>query len=231
MMNNYQQAVFEQISAGMNPHDKELLRQECERRAQEQADSSRTVAQMQYWAQRSQHEINTQQPRHHSIIVAVDLHGGFSKDGKIPWHYKEDFEWFKTTTSGHICVMGRATYEDINNRVGSAGDGSVLPNRNCFVVTSSALPRSNATTIRSLVELDKHLVDVDDAKKVFYIGGERIYQEGIAKCDSAYVTVVNQVVNADKYFPVKYLSTHFTPVRNQRANNAPDLRFTTWTRK
>ena len=47
------------------------------------------------------------------IIVAVDEHGGFGKDGKIPWYFKEDLKRFKEITSGHICIMGRRTYDDM----------------------------------------------------------------------------------------------------------------------
>ena len=47
------------------------------------------------------------------IIVAVDEDGGFGKDGKIPWHYSEDLKHFKEVTTGHVCIMGRKTYEDM----------------------------------------------------------------------------------------------------------------------
>ncbi len=48
-----------------------------------------------------------------SIIVALDERGGFGKDGKIPWHFPEDFKHFQEVTKGHVCVMGRKTYEDM----------------------------------------------------------------------------------------------------------------------
>jgi dihydrofolate reductase len=47
------------------------------------------------------------------IIAAVDYKGGFTRKGKIPWYFKKDFQHFKNTTTGHICIMGRKTYEDI----------------------------------------------------------------------------------------------------------------------
>lgn len=48
-----------------------------------------------------------------NIIVAVDCEGGFGKEGKIPWFLPEDFEHFKNMTTGHVCVMGRRTYEEM----------------------------------------------------------------------------------------------------------------------
>src|SRR5262245_27663174 len=32
---------------------------------------------------------------------------------KIPWHLPEDFKWFKQTTSGHVVLMGRMTFESL----------------------------------------------------------------------------------------------------------------------
>jgi dihydrofolate reductase len=54
-----------------------------------------------------------------NIIVAVDDAGGFGKDGKIPWHFPEDFKRFKEITKDSVCVMGRNTYEDMLEMVKS----------------------------------------------------------------------------------------------------------------
>lgn len=170
--------------------------------------------------------------RQHNIIAAVDLHGGFSKDGKIPWDEPHDFRWFKETTKDSICVMGRKTYDDINARMGERGEIEVLPGRKSFVVTSSPLPRENAAVISSINDVDKHvtLEDVEQGKKIFFIGGERIYREAIAKADTAYITVVNAEVEADLFFPTKYLQACFRLTSVQKHPEAPNLRFTTWTR-
>lgn len=170
--------------------------------------------------------------KHHNIIVAVDLEGGFSKGGKIPWNEPDDLKWFKTTTVGHVCVMGRKTYEDINERMGDRGESQVLPGRQSFVVTSSPLPRNNATVISSLSDVDKYVTldEINKGKKIFFIGGERIYREAIAKADTVYVTVVNAEVDADLFFPTKYLQTHFRLISAKKHPDAPNLRFTTWVR-
>lgn len=47
------------------------------------------------------------------MIAAVDYSGGFARNGKIPWHFKEDFQHFQNITKGHTCIMGRKTYEDM----------------------------------------------------------------------------------------------------------------------
>lgn len=184
-------------------------------------------------AQQSQNEITNRRRQQYAAIVAVDLRGSFSRNGEIPWDYPDDFKWFQQTTKGHVCVMGRATYDDINERMGEKGAQSVLPGRMCFVVTSSPLPRNNATVVKSIGEVDKYLTP-DDADKgliVFFIGGERIYQEGIAKADTLYITVVDKEVDGDKFFPTNYTLKHFSVDKVLKHQDSPDLRFTTWKRK
>lgn len=144
-----------------------------------------------------------------ATIVAVDLMGGFSKDGNIPWHYSEDFMWFQTLTREHICVMGRVTYDDIDKKMGERGRVNVLPDRECYVVTSRPLTRNNATPIASIYELSSHWSEDNAHKNVFFIGGERIYKESVGFVDEAYVTVVNIVADCDRFFPVEYVTEHF----------------------
>jgi dihydrofolate reductase len=208
------------------------MQEEMHRRQQEQNELQRQVARAAYWAQKTQQEINNTKRQKYAAIVAVDERGGFSKNGQIPWHYPEDFKWFQTQTKGHICVMGRTTYDDINKRLGEKAAESVLPGRRCFVVTSSPLPRENAIAVASISDVDKHLTfeDADNDRIVFFCGGERIYREGIAKCNTVYVTVVNKDVDADKFFPTSYLTKHFTQDKMFKADSAPDLRFTIWKR-
>lgn len=81
-----------------------------------------------------QQAIDETPQRKYAIIVAVDDQGGFSKDEKIPWDFPQDLKWFKDRTEGHICVMGRKTYENINSRLDDKMATSVLPNRRCFVL-------------------------------------------------------------------------------------------------
>ncbi len=220
-MNEQERANFEQFAR------EQILKQQAE-----QADLQGKLRQAQYWAQRTQAEINAVPRQQYSVIVAVDEAGAFSKDGKIPWHYPEDFKWFQAQTKGHICVMGRTTYDDITNHLGDKAAESVLPGRRCFVVTSTPLAKNNATAVTSISEVDKYLTpeDAEQGKIVFFIGGERIYSEGITKANTAFVTIVNKNVEGDRHFPTKYLMKHFTVDKVYKHETSPDLRFTIWKR-
>lgn len=160
-----------------------------------------------------------------AVIVAVDLMGGFSNKGQIPWHHPEDFKWFQQRTKNNICVMGRVTYDDINTKLGDMAAESVLPHRECYVVTSTPLPRMNATQIASVADLAKYKDDENAHKTVFFMGGERIYNESVAMVDEAYVTVINTIVECDRFFPVEYVADHFKTITNLNATTV-DAMFT-----
>lgn len=210
---------------------REMHRRQAEAIAQQQVDQ-RVRQEMDRRAAITQQAINETKRQRYAAIVAVDERGAFSKDGKIPWHYPEDFKWFQTQTKGHICVMGRTTYDDIINHLGSKSDQSVLPGRKCFVVTSTPLPKNNAIAVASISDVDKHLTFEDaDERVVFFCGGERIYSEGIAKCDTVYITIVNKDVEGDRHFPVGYTMKYFDMDKMFKSDGAPDLRFTIWRRK
>ncbi|CAE7860230.1 unnamed protein product [Symbiodinium microadriaticum] len=48
-----------------------------------------------------------------SIIVAYNKNRIIGVDNDLPWRLKEDMKHFKETTTGHVCIMGRKTWESI----------------------------------------------------------------------------------------------------------------------
>ena len=47
------------------------------------------------------------------IIVAYNGRRIIGVNGDLPWKLKEDMNHFKETTTGHVCIMGRKTWESI----------------------------------------------------------------------------------------------------------------------
>lgn len=169
----------------------------------------------------------TQLHRYH-IIAAVDQQGGFSKNNEIPWYYPADFQWFKQNTVGCPIIMGRKTYEDINKRLGDKATESVLPGRQCFVLSKSIKELPNATVITSIRQSEYHITD--NSKPTFIIGGEKLFLEGIALTSEVYLTIINKTFSCDLFFPTKYLMKHFD--KNQLfKSNDPDLAFVRYVRK
>lgn len=162
------------------------------------------------------------------IIVAVDKNGGFSKDGKMPWYFKRDFEHFQNVTKGHACVMGRATYEEIAQLAEDRGrniEQSVLPQRDCYVVsTDSSYEAKGATTVTNLREAARK---IGLSEKIFVIGGKRLFEEGLCWAQTVHITVVKDIYHCDKFFPLDYIENRF---KIQDASEDDELAFVTYKR-
>lgn len=143
-----------------------------------------------------------------SIIVAVDMGGGFGKDGKIPWHFPEDFKVFKKHTDGKVCVMGRVTYEDMlamaKERKRDISKG-ILPNRTCYVISKTLSDDiEGATRVDDL----RYVMDHHPNEEIMILGGEKLYIQALAHCDTVYMTVILDSFNCDRFFPVHLMADY-----------------------
>lgn len=172
----------------------------------------------------------------YTIIVAVDQKGGFAKDGKIPWHYREDFQWFKEKTIGHPCIMGRGTFEDIMQR---RKPGTVLlPGRFGWVVTSQAktydVGTSGFGTLLYPRDIENYLHSVegfiDHPNEVMVLGGLGVYLDILPIASVVHLTHVKKDYQCDQFFPVDYVYNEFDLVYSD-SNRHPDLQFNTYIRK
>ena len=173
------------------------------------------------------------------IIVAVDRHGGFGKDGKIPWYYPKDLKHFKELTSGHICIMGRKTYEDMlkmrlkrDKKAGKEGAeiNLILPGRQCFVVTSKKKLETPGAIKAKSIQDAIHSIRDNDNRKVFIIGGERMYREGLDMADTLHITWVPGEYDCDKFFPIDAFVGN-SPFKLISQEEDGELLFTTYGRR
>ena len=156
------------------------------------------------------------------IIVAVDANGGFGYKGKIPWYYKEDFAFFKQQTAGSTCVMGRHTYNEINDIATAQGRSQLLPGRKCYVVSNTLDSLPNAEVIRTVA-------DVND-ENVFVIGGQRLYNDALNYTSQIYLTRINKSFDCDVFFNMKYVNSTFEVVKTFPSQHT-DLTFSLLERK
>jgi len=129
-----------------------------------------------------------------SIIVAYDENRLIGKDNKLPWHFKEDLQYFKKTTTGHDILMGRLTFESIL----SYGN-QPLPNRHHYVATRTQSYDFDAVTI--VDNIDAFIQDYPKEKELFIIGGANIYKQLLPLADCLYVTHVKHTYEGDTWFP------------------------------
>ena len=121
-------------------------------------------------------------------IAAMSLNRVIGRDGKIPWHIPEDFQWFKKMTTGHVVLMGRKTFESL---------GKPLPNRTNVVLTRGGeIP--GVITVRDLAEISEARYA---PREIFVIGGAEIYAQLLPRCRELYLSVVLREVAGDAFFP------------------------------
>ncbi|MCW5555583.1 MAG: dihydrofolate reductase [Verrucomicrobiae bacterium] len=121
-------------------------------------------------------------------IAAMSLNRVIGAGNRIPWHLPEDFKWFKQTTTGHLLVMGRRTFESI---------GKPLPNRTTLVLSRTQWTHPGVQTIQNLADLPERIA----GRQTFICGGAQIYEQTLPFCSELYLTLVKRQVEGDAYFP------------------------------
>ena len=128
------------------------------------------------------------------LIAAADKNWAIGKDNSLLISIPEDMKFFRETTSGHVIVMGRKTLESFPN-------GAPLKNRTNIVLTrDKGYKKDGAVIVHDTDELTGKLKEYaqDD---VFVIGGGSIYKQLLPMCDTAYITKIDKVFDADTYIP------------------------------
>ena len=129
-----------------------------------------------------------------NLIAAVDNNWGIGKDGKLLTSIPKDMKFFREKTTGNVVVMGRKTLESFPGQ-------KPLPNRVNIVLTRDPhYHAEGAVIVHDMDELKKALQPYPD-QSVFVIGGEAIYRQFIDACDTAYITKIDHVFDADAFFP------------------------------
>lgn len=133
-------------------------------------------------------------------IVAADDNYGIAKNGKIPWHSKEDFAFFKSITTGNgnnAIIMGRKTKESLSN--------FPLPGRKNIVLTSSP---GNEDEISSWDEIMGMKHKHDD---LFIIGGGEIYKQAFKQSipDKILISRIPGNFKCDKFINIDDIKKNY----------------------
>ncbi len=132
-----------------------------------------------------------------SLIVCVDSEYGIGKSNDLPWYIPEDLKHFKQVTDGHTVVMGRNTWDSIQDKY------KPLPNRE-NIVLSRTLDDDRCVIFSDQWELIKHL---DGKEHIFIIGGSYLYKLflELRMVDKIYMTRYNKNCECDIFFPPEYM--------------------------
>lgn len=130
------------------------------------------------------------------LIVATSKNNVIGKDNSIPWHNKEDLQFFKKKTSYSNILMGRKTFESL---------GKALPNRRSIVVSSTMQdPNDNYIKTVSCLECGITLSSLySDYKDCWIVGGATIYKQALEMKlpDILLISKIDIEVEGDTFFP------------------------------
>jgi len=155
-----------------------------------------------------------------SLIVAMDEQQLIGADNKLPWHFKEDLQYFKTTTTGHDLLMGRNTFESILSY-----GGKPLPNRHHYVASHQASYDFGEVTV--VPDAVAFAQEYPKESELFVIGGQMIYEAMLPYADRLYITHVKHTYKGDAWFPGVNLDDY----TQTSISETEDLRFMRYERK
>lgn len=128
------------------------------------------------------------------LIVAVDNNWAIGNKGNLLVSIPEDHKFFRHTTMDSVVVLGRKTLSGFPNGMPLSG------RENIILSTNKNYNVKGGIVVHSKEELFETLKDYED-KKVFVIGGGKIYDMLLPYCKYAYVTKINYDYESDTYFP------------------------------
>lgn len=137
-------------------------------------------------------------------ILAMAKNRCIGKDGKLPWHYSEDFKWFKEFTMGHTLVVGRKTFDTL----------PPLKKRSVCVITNNSskickMYEKRFDKFENLSFLNPKQVleeEYDYWKDGIIAGGKSTYELFMPHITEFYVTCINQEYDGDTFIePFEHL--------------------------
>jgi dihydrofolate reductase len=112
------------------------------------------------------------------------------KEGDLPWHIPEDLKYFKRITMGKPVIMGRKTWETLDEP---------LPGRKNVVVTRQGDYQAEGAEV--VHNLDDAIQAAAGGQEIMILGGSGIYEAALSRADRMYLTHIHKAFGGDTYFP------------------------------
>ena len=129
-------------------------------------------------------------------IVACSKNFGIGLNNSIPWNIKEDRSFFCETTTNNVVIMGLKTFESLPNK-------SPLKNRINVVLSNKYEIKKESEELYfcNYDNLTYVLEDFSSDKKIFVIGGEKIYKLFENNYEEIFLTYIDKSYTCDVFFP------------------------------
>ncbi len=128
-----------------------------------------------------------------AIIVCIDENWGIGKDNQLLFDLPEDKAMFKEKTLGQTIVMGRRTLDTLPKRRPLKGRYNI--------VLSTTLPEAEDFAVCNTLDDVFSCLSKKFDRKVFIIGGSKVFRTFLPYVTDAYVTKVHEQKAADAFLP------------------------------
>jgi dihydrofolate reductase len=125
------------------------------------------------------------------LVAAVARNGVIGNGPDIPWRIKGEQARFKELTTGHVLLMGRATYDTI---------GRPLPGRTTVVLTRDRAWTAEGVHVAHDVDEALHLADTLPGD-VMVAGGAQVYAATLPVADQQVLSLVDLEPEGDVFYP------------------------------
>ena len=131
-----------------------------------------------------------------SLIVARARNGVIGRDGDLPWRLPSDLKFFKRTTLGKPCVMGRRTWESLPFAL--PGRANLVLTRQKGYVADGAEVFNDFNAMMAAAHAEAGAAGADE---IMVIGGAGLYARALPVAGRVYVTEVEADVEGDTVLP------------------------------
>jgi len=125
-----------------------------------------------------------------SIIAAASTNNAIGVQGRLPWKLSDDLKRFKKLTMGKPIIMGRSTWESIDQP---------LSGRQNIILTRQADFVAHGCDVVASVE--DALEIAGDSEEIMIIGGGQIYELFLPMASRLHITRVHAEIDGDVFFP------------------------------
>lgn len=129
-----------------------------------------------------------------NLIAAVDSNWAIGYKNRLLVSIPADQKYFRQQTIEKVVVLGRKTLETFPNQMPLKGRTNIIMTRN------EKFSAKDAVIVHSTEELLEELKKYP-SEDIYIIGGESVYKELLPYCDTAEITKIDKVFDADAYFP------------------------------
>ncbi|BAK80927.1 dihydrofolate reductase [Candidatus Arthromitus sp. SFB-rat-Yit] len=124
------------------------------------------------------------------LIACIDKYNSLGINNELIYRIKEDLKIFKEKTIGNIIVMGRKTFNSLDNKP--------LSNRKNIIISRNLCNPDNKSYI--VFNDINDVLKLNTSKDIFIIGGNEIYKHFTPFYDEIHLTIIKNEYT--KLYPV-----------------------------